>query len=437
MQEHALFLCLCLALSAFALWGTPQVPFHPDESTQLFMSADFEMLFTNPFSLAWTPDQSGDLRAHYRLVDAPITRYALGLSRSLTGKAPLPADWDWSASWEANQQAGAVPEPGLLLGGRIFLTLLFPLNLWLIYQIGARIQGKAAGLLAALFFGLNALVLLHNRRAMAEAALSFGVLAAVWSFFTADRKPWLAGLCAAVAFNAKQTALGLVPLGLIMTSFPAWSLPERKEPRGIQIAAAWFQFLLVFAAVTILLNPFLWKVPLQAAQESWTVRRQLTSRQVADFNHLPPDQNPNPAVNRLAALVANLFIAPPAFAETANYLGQTRLSEQAYLANPAHRLLRGMAAGGVWLGLCLAGMLIGALRLRRIAGIQRKAVLTALLATLFLGATIFFLIPLPWQRYVIPLVPFTCLWPAFAIGAFGEALVKQLRGNRTSSGWNQ
>ena len=81
---------LLILLTAFALSGTRQVPFHPDESTQLYMSRDFDLLLSNPLSLAWTPDQSGDGRLHLRLVDAPLTKSLLGLGRSLAGLPALP-----------------------------------------------------------------------------------------------------------------------------------------------------------------------------------------------------------------------------------------------------------------------------------------------------------------------------------------------------------
>ena len=220
---------LLILLTAFALSGTGEVPFHPDESTQLYMSRDFELLLSDPLSLAWTPDQSGDGRLHLRLVDAPLTKYLLGLGRSLVGLPALPADWDWSKTWEQNQAAGALPDPGLLLAGRLALTLLLPFSLLLVYQIGARMHGSLTGLLAALLLGLNALVLLHDRRAMAEAALTFGVLFALWSFLAGKRHPWLVGLGLAVVFNAKQTGLALLPVGLLAVALPDPEAPTRAS----------------------------------------------------------------------------------------------------------------------------------------------------------------------------------------------------------------
>jgi 4-amino-4-deoxy-L-arabinose transferase-like glycosyltransferase len=410
---------LALVLTIFAFWGYPKVPFHPDESTQLFMSSDFETLFKNPIALAWSPEQAADLRTHYRLVDAPLTRYLHGLARSVSGlPAPL-SDWDWAKSWEENQRAGALPDGQLLNTGRMILVLLFPIDLLLIYLIGMRVQGKTCAVVAMLLFGANALVLLHNRRAMAEAALTSGALLAAWSFLDGNRRPWLAGLAAALAFSAKQTAVVLVPVGLLAVSLPAPGTSESPTHASTkQLARRLGQFLAIFAIITLAFNPFLWSHPIQAVQAAWTERQDLLNRQVADFNRLLPKSALDTPAIRLAALIANLYIVPPAFAETGNYLQQTGPSEIAYLAIPGHNLLRGFLGGGILFGLTLGGVIVAGLRLRSVNKDQRRAISIVLLTTFALGCGIFWLIPLPWQRYVMPLVPFVCLWSAFIPGVF-------------------
>ena len=48
------------------------------------------------------------------------------------------------------------------------------------------------------------------------------------------------------------------------------------------------------------------------------------------------------SAGRHAPLSVSRALTPPAFAETANYLQETKASEAAYLAVPGHNLLRGM-----------------------------------------------------------------------------------------------
>jgi hypothetical protein len=164
-----LFAVLLVASSLFYFWGLKAVPFHPDEGTQLFMSADFEALLTRPLTLVWQPGEDGDLRQRYRLLDAPLTRYLIGAGRMATGQPALVMDWDWSLGWKENSMAGAVPTPSQLDAARFAVASLFPLTLLFTYLTGKALVGGPAGLLAALLTATNALILLHTRRAMAES----------------------------------------------------------------------------------------------------------------------------------------------------------------------------------------------------------------------------------------------------------------------------
>jgi len=184
-----IWLGFTIIVTVFAFLGVAKVPFHPDESTYLFMSQDFNEIFSDPSSLAWSPYQTVDLRTHYRLIDPPLTRYLLGFSRYLVGLKAIKVDWDWAATWEENESAGALPDPMLLNVSRIMMTMLLPFNMLLLYLIGKRIQSPLTGLLAAILFGLNPLALLHGRRAMAEGLMIFGVLLSVWSFLKLNNKP--------------------------------------------------------------------------------------------------------------------------------------------------------------------------------------------------------------------------------------------------------
>jgi 4-amino-4-deoxy-L-arabinose transferase-like glycosyltransferase len=399
-------------VTIFYLWGVARVPFHPDESTYLYMSGDLEALFRDPASLAWRPENAGDLSQHYRAIDAPLTRYLLGIGRGLAGLSPLPADWDWTKSWEENQSAGALPSDDLLLAGRVTVALLLPFCLLLIYLLGKAIGGCYTGLLAAALLGLNALILLHNRRAMAEGALTFGVLLACWSFLKARQRPWLVGLAAALAFNAKHSALALLPVGLLAV---CW-IPGQTSARYRKMAIAATQFLLIFGLLTLALNPYLWRYPIQAARATWSARQELLESQLATTAYWAPEQALYTPAKRAFALVANTYITPPSFAEAGNYLEHTAASQAAYLAIPGHNLLRGLVVGGLLLALTLSGILIAGLRLRQASPERRRAIILILLATFSLFLALALTVPLPWQRYSIPLLPFASLWAAYTLG---------------------
>ena len=107
--------------AVFALWGVPGVPFHPDESTYLYMSRDFDSLFRqgDPAAVTWRAANQPQDVIRYRLLDGALAHYLPGLGRLLGGYSlALPHDWDWSASWAGNATLGALPDAGLLNAAR-------------------------------------------------------------------------------------------------------------------------------------------------------------------------------------------------------------------------------------------------------------------------------------------------------------------------------
>lgn len=414
-----LFALLLVLLSGFALIGTAGVPFHPDESTQLFMSSDFEALAA-PGSLAWSPLPQDPLRKHYRLIDAPLTRYLLGLGRMTAGLAPLPADWDWGKDWEANRLAGALPAPDLLQTGRMTITLLLPFSLLFTYLLGRKSAYPLAGLIAAALLGTSALTLLHARRAMAEGPLLFGVTLFLSTLPGSGRRPWLTGLAAALAFNAKQSAAALFPVGLLAAAWLEGGLLQDKARaiRGAVIYTA--AFCLLIAA----LNPVWWSSPLPALRASLAERSALLERQTADAQRLGNGQYLETKAQRAAALLANLYFTPPAFAEVANYRDHTAAAEKAYLQQPGHQILRSLAGGGLLLFLTLMGMVLACLHLRRAGPADRRMLVLLLLATIFQVGFQLILVPLSWQRYAIAILPLACWWAGYAGADLGSVLAE-------------
>lgn len=414
---------LILLLSGYALWGSSTVPFHPDESTFLYMSSDYELLISQPGSLVYEAASSQDERQRYRLIDAPITRYYLGFVRSLLGKEAPTSDWDWTAGWKENLDKGAFPPVDLLQASRFAISLLFPLCLLLIFLIGQEMQGFATGILAVIFFGLNALVLLHNRRAMAEGWLTLGILLCVWGALQAQKRPWLAGLGAAIALNAKHSGVILLPVVLLAILWPAFRHKDRWKQaiKNLVIMSA------VFLILTALLNPVFWKNPLQTGIAAWKARTDLVARQVADTKQ---ESTRNPAqqvLMRLGTTLANLYLAPPAFYEVGNYASDTAASQQAYLEIPGHNLLRSPPGAGIFLFLTLFGLMASIRWFKEMPDSQRKAHSILWLSFLLILSGSIFLVPLPWQRYVIPLLPFICLWAAFGLSQSRQSKFQNIK----------
>lgn len=406
-REHWPFLILLVVISGFHLWGINRVPFHPDEATQLYMSSDFETLFTQPGRMAWDPAKETEPRQRYRELDAPLTKYILGIGRQVFGLDPLPTDWDWGKTWEENDQLGALPGDDLLFAGRLAVTLLIPFSLLLIYLLGNHLGGRTTGFLAAFFLGAHALTLLHARRAMAEGTLTFGVVLALWGLLQAQKRPWLAGLGMAIAFNTKQSTIALLPAGVVAACF-ATGIPQRYR----KIAWNLFQFGAVFGLVTFALNPLFWGNPTGAVKASLAARQDLLQRQTSDTGRLVPEQLLRNPGQRIAVITANLFLVPPMFSEVGNYREQTAASEEAYLSIPGHRFLNGND-GGLYLLFSLFGLVIATKRAIQEKSPRRRSLILVLLAAILQAASLVAVVPLPWQRYVMPLVPLTSIWAAY------------------------
>lgn len=274
-----------VVVSAFYLRGLSSVPFHPDEQTYLFMSGDFERFFSNPSQLYWNPARSDDLRQKYRLRDAPLARWLIGLGRQLARRPAPQVDWDWSKDWVANQSNGALPSEDLLLVGRWSVAFLFPFSLWLIYQVAKSIGSNLSGWAAMILLASHALVLLHTRRAMAESVLLFSILLTLWALSRfADRPFWLA-LPAALAFNAKQS---VAPLVLLCWGTTLLTPPQAQLSLRRRLQQALF-FGMLFALVAVALNPVLWSNPWRSALAAWQERTSLVEEQVAAIRQVNPE----------------------------------------------------------------------------------------------------------------------------------------------------
>ena len=415
--------------------GLPGVPFHPDEQTYLFMSGDVDRFFSNPGDLFWNPSQATELRQKYRLRDAPLSRWLIGIGRQIARKPAPQVDWDWSKDWETNQANGALPPQDLLLAGRLSVAFLFPLSLWLMFQVAKSIGNNLSGWAAMVILASHGLVLLHTRRAMAESALLFTCLLTLWLIQRPERSPWWIGLAAALAFNAKQSAAPLV----LLAGVAVWCSGSESGLRFPQRFRNFIFFCLTFGLVTFLLNPFLWSNPLAAGRAAWFERNQLVVQQVEMVRAVNPEMVWETPFQRLQGFFIHLFFSRPAIADVANYIEEIQSAEEMYFANPFHSLMRNLKGGAILAFLTFFGFALAAVRTRYLSTQKKSSTWLLWAATLLQLSGLIAFVPLPFQRYVIPLLPFQCLWAVKGMEGivdFLKAIARTLKHKR-SSGSNQ
>jgi 4-amino-4-deoxy-L-arabinose transferase-like glycosyltransferase len=421
------FLVVVFIISAAYLSGLGAVPFHPDETTYIYTSADTEAFFSEPASQFWRPENASNLRQHYRLLDAPLVNYFIAAGRWVSGEKPVAADWDWAKTWQANTLAGALPSTRLLLASRAAVAILFPFSLVLLFLTVWRIANEFTAWTSALLLAGNALVLLHTRRAMAEGILLFLSILSLWCLLWMEKERWRIGIPAALAFCAKQLLAPLLPIGLAAVAWSAQAEPSGTRTR--QLLRQVFLFGLSALLLLVIFHPFLWGQPLRAFQAAIQARQKLAAAQTADR----PDQALNSPLRKVISMVSYLYLAPPQFAETGNYREQTRSMEEAYLKNPFQTLFSSIPAGAALLILSLFGFLMALLQAVKRRGAGQRRLILILAASLCQTMALYFFIPLPWQRYYLPLVPYSCLWIAFGIDQLRQGFSTALASRRASA----
>jgi 4-amino-4-deoxy-L-arabinose transferase-like glycosyltransferase len=436
---------LAAGFLALYLGSLARVPFHPDESSWLLMSRDFETLFLRlrPTELAWAPGQPLTPEISLRLLNAPVGKYLIGLGWWLAGYSTADlnsADWVWGASWADNEAAR--PREEVLLASRVPAAILGALTGVLLFWVGRRLGGFWVGLAAALLMAFDPLTYLHTRRAMAEGGLLFFSVLAAWACLrlaqACDERqpapgrllPWaaLAGALAGLAFCAKQTALTLPALAFLAPVLPLWLREGPRRGRLKAMLITWGAALACAGLVFWLGNPVLGSHPLATAWKMIELRAQLAQEQ-ARVND--PAQVLPGALDRLRAAAASVYFDRPALMDAPVYVEELAPAASAYMALPLNRLWAQPWAGILLAGLGAVGAASSARRIvrTRFSAATRAEQALWLWLLLALGLTLL-TIPLDWQRYFLPLLPCACLLAALGLDALARLAKKAVMYNR-------
>jgi hypothetical protein len=410
-----------ILFSFFFLRDIQEIPFHPDEATQIFMSSDVDLFLQDHNSLIWKPQNPMDIRMQYRLLDAPFSRTWIGIFRVL-GKVPdLPNDWNWSADWGQNIIAGAYPTEEQFKAGRLASAIFLPLDILFLYFIGRKLRGNLLGWLMVLLFSLNALVLLHTRRAMSEGPMLFFIILSIWSFLQNPRFLFLSAIPVALAFNTKYSALPLFILGLFALIYRNYP-PKMDRNRLIMHIAV---YVIIFLGMTYFLNPFLWEKPYQAFIAATVARKALLARQVAYLESISQGWISNTISKRFGSILANLFLTPPAFHDVGNYIENTFQAELKYQSLLIQNLFRGLIWGIISMVLSSMGFILGSIHAKRASPNGRELLIILLVGSTLQFIFLFLAFSIPFQRYVLPLIPFSILWVAYAINELFDILKRK------------
>jgi 4-amino-4-deoxy-L-arabinose transferase-like glycosyltransferase len=401
------------------------VPFHPDESSWIYMSRDFDALLRRDVGrLVWWSGQAPDGDVGFRLLDAPLAKYQIGLARWVSGyRRELIGNWDWRRSWVQNQSIGAMPSPGLLHAARISAVVTTVLSFALFFWISAAIIGTLPAAAATLLLAIHPIELLHARRAMAESASQLFLMLAMLAIMRLSVSPGAerarsavlsagVGLTLGLAVSAKQNASAIVPLGVLAAaavSVASLGPVERRLTGAIVNAAA---VIVTSLLAFFVMNPVMYSQPIHAARDMVTMRRSLVQQQLPSGADTGSQTSIPTRLSRLKAAYNELFWRPPDLGESMTYpeiVPSAREYEQQFLVKvwdaTSLRLLFVLFSG---LGLGVAVQQIVSRRFTVVTWPLQIAVLWLFAEVAF----VMLFIPLDWQRYFLPLLPPVCIFAA-------------------------
>lgn len=375
------------------------VPFHPDESTQIFMSKDVELIINNTSDLYFQADTQNSIEQNYRLLDAPLPKYFIGIFRIIFNLEAISFDWDWSKSWTVNQNA--IPGYQLLLISRLSAAIFFPLSIILFAFILKEVfkSDNLLIFLSLMLFAFNSLLLLHTRRAMAESSMIFFLLLSLFTLCKIPQK-WffMSAVPIGLAINAKQILIFLIPLSIIFVI-----LIFKKQLKNFVVQITLFILLLI--GIFLILNPIAWNQPVPVVKQMLSQRLELSQNQVNAIESVSPDYITNSLSKRITAFIAQLFIIQPSAQEISNYQKYLQESIVDYFMNPLHNgLIRNLLGGTVYFILFLLGFY------KSISLHPDRFNLIFIIGFILFCLEILISLSIPFQRYYLPAIPFTIIF---------------------------
>jgi Dolichyl-phosphate-mannose-protein mannosyltransferase len=437
-----------LGVGAFVLYAASidRVPFHPDESSWIHMSREFGLFVHLDFRhmVWWAGDlPSGDVG--YRLLDAPLPKYQIGLARWLSGHPEEPnANWIWPISWQKNVEAGTMPSPAVLHAARLSGAAAAALSFILFFRVATVAIGAFPAAGATLLLAAHPLELLHARRAMAESSeqlFAMVAMLAILRLATSAPGPYprrfrfsvvVVGIALGLAVSAKQNAVALAPLAALAAVAGAM-LPPAPIRRRLTAAALQAAALVVSSGLTFFaVNPVMYSQPLSVARRMVSIRHNLVNNQASDAGNIAAGIVLPDRLSRVSAIYHEVFWRPANTDETSTY-PETLPSAEAYSRRPLARLWdqTWLRLAVLWLATVGFGVSLHTIvyhRFRPRTWALQIVVLWFFAETAFVVA----LIPLDWQRYFLPLLPPVCLFAALGGSWVIDRLVLRREGSHAS-----
>ncbi len=425
-----------ILLVIYVLAGTADVPFHGDESTQIYMSRDYAYQFIDHDynTLAYNPNPVSATEQELRLLNGTVNKYLIGLAWHANGMtiSNINEQWDWGADWNYNQQNGHAPSAALLLVARWPSAILLAAGVVVMFAIGRALGGTWTPYIASLYYALSPALLINGRRAMMEGSFTFFsllvVLVGIWLLQKPSmRRGILLGLVSGFALASKHTAIFTVAAVFIAILLYLIYQSVRSEDDYSVVDYVLLPYLAIAGAIAfgcfLALNPAWWGDPAERATNVLQLRQTLLADQTAAFGGYANFGE------KVGGFLRQSLIVPPQYYEVGAWQGYIGDQISRYEASARH----GVSVGGSVIGaLVMCGiMAAGTWDLIKPSAViaphedeadkpgvpQTQGGIRWLVGiwALVTIVTTLVLTPLEWQRYYLPVYPVMGLVAALGI----------------------
>ena len=402
---------LLIGLATYILAGVPLTTYHGDEGMQVYATQDYITAFVDgsPSELVTGPPYTIDSRPYLRIINGSAQRYAAGALLHLrghnTGDLPREPGWNWGLSYTENVEGGWLPKDSVLFAARYTSAAFFALSVIPMFAMGMLLGGRWAAYPAAILYALNPILLLNGRRAMMEGSLLLFGLLTLWIALLVVRQ-----LQHKQVLHWRHWAGLAIYGGLTLASKHSGAIFLIGAWTWIGLAILWTRQYVVKHIVLLVVNgvlaiglfvglsPALWNDPPARLADLVGLRSELLSIQVAIESDAPTS-----LAYRATAIFTQPFTTPAAHFERPSWGEVDAIATQVAAYNGSW--LSGLPTTP-WIGVPLTVLaLIGAVILIR----KQPTVGVGLLLCYLLTALALMGNPLPWQRYIIPLIPLVIL----------------------------
>ena len=410
-------------LTLYILAGAAIVPFHGDESTQIFMGRDY---YHGLAEIAH--DDSSRIPAterHARLLNGAIAKTIYGWIAASNNISldELNNQWHWDKDYAYNRGVNGIPDGDLLYKGRLASALQLALAVWVFFGFARLTMGRPAAWLASGLFALHPAILLNGRRAMMEGSHLLGMmlilLAAAWLL---RRRNWPACLALgfAIGFAVAAKHPNVFVAALVFFACFSCDLAQtmRKQRAAARVGGRLLMTCLTALLVFYALNPGWWLAPLSTARTALRMRANLLRNQTATFGGYASAAEQADGFFRFVFAGETQYFEDPAWADYNVIRAQIETYQGSGLAGFG---VDGSSLGG-WLFLLMA--IGGGLHFVKNKRIRREYRWLLMVWGLGLMALIFVVTPLPWGRYYLPLIPFVTSMAAYGLWTLTARIIK-------------